>query len=68
MFISTNTTNMIITNVAGISIEFAVEDLNMNLKTRNDGLHLYTSRNKIDYPWYLVVDDVRNIDVRNKCR
>lgn len=49
---------MIITNVVGIPIKFTVEDLNMNLKTRNDRLHLNTSRTKIDYPWYLVVDDV----------
>ncbi len=52
---------MIITNVAGIPIEFVVEDLSMNLKTRNDVLYLYTCRNKFDYPWYLIVDDVQNI-------
>lgn len=27
----------------------------------NDGLHVYTSRHKIDYPWYLIVDVIKNI-------
>lgn len=51
MFISTNVTR--------ISIEFDVKDMNMILRTRNCGLHLYTSRHKIDYPWYSVVGAVK---------
>lgn len=61
MLIFTNTSNRISINVAGIPIKFNIELLNMILRTRNDGLYLYTSKYKIDYPRYSIGDVVRNI-------
>lgn len=61
MLISTHTAIRVITNVSRISIEFDVEDLNMILKTMNKELDIYTSRQRIDYLWYSVVNAVMNI-------
>ena len=61
MIFSSNTTSRIFTNVAGIHLEFDVEDLNMILRTQNEGFLVYTSRSRIDHPWYSVVDVVQNI-------
>lgn len=61
MLISTHIAIRVVTNVCRISIEFDVEDLNMILKTTNKELDIYTSRQRIDYPCYYVVNAVMNI-------
>ena len=60
MLISSNLVSRVITNFVGILIEFDVEDLNMILRTKNEGFHVYTFRNRIDHPGYLVVNVVWN--------
>lgn len=50
MIISSNTASRIVTNIAGILIEFDVKDLNMILRTKDEGFHVYTSRSRIDHP------------------
>ncbi|KDO41696.1 hypothetical protein CISIN_1g044361mg, partial [Citrus sinensis] len=47
MIISSNTASRIVTNIAGILIEFDVKDLNMILRTKDEGFHVYTSRNVV---------------------
>ena len=58
MFISSQITNRVVTSVGGIPIEFNVVNLNKILRTPNEGLELYTTRRRINYPWYSFKDVV----------
>lgn len=61
MIITSEFSGRIVTNVGGIPIEFDVTTLNRILGTPNDGLELYSTRTKIDYPWFSIENAVRKI-------
>ena len=51
----------IVTSIGGVHVEFDVALLNRILRTLNEGLELYSSRAKIDYPWFSIENVVRKI-------
>lgn len=61
MLISDTAPNKIFTSVGGVEIAFDVEELNRILMIPNEGFQVFSSRKKIQKPWFNVVDAVRNI-------
>ena len=57
----TEVSDKIVTNVAGVHIEFDVALLNCILGTPNEGLELYSTRAKIKDPWFSLKNAVRKI-------